>query len=121
MEQHPKKLLPDDFIRDQVRETIRRKHYSFRTEKSYVAWIRRYIFFHNKRHQLEIGCSERDVLTQATISRISLISFLTQINIGVSRRVYFLPSCSFIFITTSIKSSVLSFKSDNKLLVVKPE
>ena len=35
MEQRPKKLLPDDFIGDQVRETIRRKHYSIRTEKSY--------------------------------------------------------------------------------------
>ncbi len=46
MEQCPKKLLPDDFIGDRVRETIRRKHYSFRTEKSYVAWIRRYILFH---------------------------------------------------------------------------
>jgi len=34
MEHRPKKLL------DRVRETIRRKHYSFRTEKSYVAWIR---------------------------------------------------------------------------------
>ena len=37
MEQRSKKLLPDDFIVDQVRETIRRKHYSFRTEKSYAA------------------------------------------------------------------------------------
>ena len=115
MEQRPKKLL------DRVRETIRRKHYSFRTEKSYVAWIRRYILFHNKRHPLEMGRAERDVLTQATISRISLIGFLTQVNIGVSRRVYFLPSCSLIFITTSIKSSGLSFKSDNKFLAVKPE
>ena len=41
MEQRPKKLL------DRVRETIRRKHYSIRTEKSYVAWIRQYIFFNN--------------------------------------------------------------------------
>jgi hypothetical protein len=52
MEQRPKKLL------DRVRETIRRKHYSFRTERSYVAWIRRYIFFHNKRHPLEMGRAE---------------------------------------------------------------
>ena len=37
MEQRPKKLLPDDLIEDRVRETIGRKHYSFRTEKSYVA------------------------------------------------------------------------------------
>ena len=40
----PKKLL------DQVREAIRVKHYSYRTEQTYVQWIRRYILFHNKRH-----------------------------------------------------------------------
>ncbi len=33
---------------DQVRDAIRARHYSRRTEKSYVAWIRRYIFFHGK-------------------------------------------------------------------------
>ena len=37
MEQRPKKLL------DQVRDTIRTKHYSIRTERAYVDWIRRYI------------------------------------------------------------------------------
>jgi len=38
MEQRPKKFLPDDFIGDRVRATIRCKHYSFRTEKSSAAW-----------------------------------------------------------------------------------
>ena len=49
MEQRPKKLL------DRVRETRRRKHYSIRTEKSYVAWIRRYILFHNRCRSQEMG------------------------------------------------------------------
>src|SRR5438552_7613274 len=40
---------------DQVRETIRRKHYSIRTEEAYVDWIKRYIFFHNKRHPAEMA------------------------------------------------------------------
>lgn len=40
---------------DQVREKIRLKHYSIRTEDSYVSWIRRFILFHNKRHPLEMG------------------------------------------------------------------
>ncbi|MGI9065090.1 MAG: integron integrase [Pyrinomonadaceae bacterium] len=35
---------------DQVREVIRMKHYSIRTEQAYVDWIKRYIFFHDKRH-----------------------------------------------------------------------
>jgi hypothetical protein len=40
----PKKLL------DQVREALRLKHYSYRTEQAYVDWITRYILFHDKRH-----------------------------------------------------------------------
>jgi integron integrase len=35
---------------DQVRNCIRRRHYSIRTEQSYIDWIKRYIFFHNKQH-----------------------------------------------------------------------
>jgi integron integrase len=52
MEHRPKKLL------DQVREVIRLKHYSYRTEESYVAWIRRYILFHHKRHPKDMGSAE---------------------------------------------------------------
>jgi integron integrase len=40
---------------DRVREAIRARHYSLRTEEAYVAWIRRYIFFHKKRHPAEMG------------------------------------------------------------------
>ncbi|MGH7802530.1 MAG: phage integrase N-terminal SAM-like domain-containing protein [Thermodesulfobacteriota bacterium] len=70
MEQRPKKLLRDDFIGDWVRETIRRKHYSFRTEKSYAAWIRRYILFHNKRHPLKMGRAEIEAfLTYLAVNR----------------------------------------------------
>ena len=35
---------------DQVRDALRRRHYSFRTEQSYVHWIKRFIFFSDKRH-----------------------------------------------------------------------
>jgi Phage integrase, N-terminal SAM-like domain len=48
MEHRPKRLL------DQVRDAIRLKHYSIRTEESYVTWIKRYILFHNKRHPKEM-------------------------------------------------------------------
>ncbi|HYE34139.1 MAG TPA: phage integrase N-terminal SAM-like domain-containing protein [Methylocaldum sp.] len=34
---------------DQVREKIRLRHYSIRTEQAYVDWIRRFIVFHGKR------------------------------------------------------------------------
>lgn len=44
---------------DQVRQLMRLRHYSLRTEEAYVGWIRRYILFHGKRHPSELG--EKDV------------------------------------------------------------
>ena len=43
---------------DQVRNAIRRKHYSLRTEDSYVHWIKRFIYFHGKRHPRDLGEAE---------------------------------------------------------------
>src|SRR5437870_10192859 len=40
---------------DQVRDVIRRKHFSIRTEQAYVDWIRRFILFHNKRHPRDMA------------------------------------------------------------------
>ena len=40
---------------EQVKQAIRTRHYSDRTEKAYVHWIKRYIFFHNKRHPQEMA------------------------------------------------------------------
>ncbi len=40
---------------DQVSDAIRRLHYSRRTEESYVQWIRRHIYFHDKRHPATLG------------------------------------------------------------------
>lgn len=52
MKERPRKLL------DQVRDVVRVRHYSYRTEETYVYWIRRFILFHNKRHPNEMGVSE---------------------------------------------------------------
>lgn len=52
MDKPPKKLL------DQVRDLIRLKHYSIRTEQSYIPWIKRYIYFHKKRHPKDMGVPE---------------------------------------------------------------
>ena len=43
---------------DRVREAARVRHYSRRTERAYLAWIRRFIFFHGKRHPAEMGAPE---------------------------------------------------------------
>jgi len=48
----PPKLLA------QVRDLIRLKHYSIRTETQYVQWVRRFILFHGKRHPREMGAAE---------------------------------------------------------------
>ncbi len=43
---------------DSVRNAIQRKHYSPRTEETYVHWIRRFIFFSDLRHPRELGQAE---------------------------------------------------------------
>ena len=43
---------------DQVRNTVRAKHYSIRTEQAYVNWIKRFILFHHKRHPREMNSLE---------------------------------------------------------------
>jgi integron integrase len=43
---------------DQLRDAIRAKHYSYRTEQTYVDWCKRYILYHHKRHPAEMGVSE---------------------------------------------------------------
>jgi site-specific recombinase XerD len=43
---------------DQVRNVIRVKHYSIRTEQAYVDWIKRFILFHGKRHPAEMAEEE---------------------------------------------------------------
>ena len=43
---------------DRLRQTLRTRHYSPRTEKAYVSWVRRFVLFHEKRHPLEMGRAE---------------------------------------------------------------
>ncbi|MHB9021484.1 MAG: integron integrase [Halothiobacillus sp.] len=49
---NPPKLL------DQVRNKIRLKHYSIRTEQAYTDWIKRFILFHGKQHPRDLGAVE---------------------------------------------------------------
>ena len=63
MEKRSKKLL------DQVRDIIRFKQYSIRTEQAYVSWIKRYIIFHKKRHPREMGKPEiEEFLTNLAVN-----------------------------------------------------
>lgn len=50
--------MPKPRLLDQVRDAIRVKHYSMRTEEAYTHWIKRFILFHEKRHPLYMGENE---------------------------------------------------------------
>jgi integron integrase len=58
---------------DQYRERLRIKHYSLRTEQAYLHWVRRFIYFHSKRHPAGLGGPEveRFLSDLATEGRVS--------------------------------------------------
>ena len=59
-----KKLL--DIVRDKVRV----KHYSLSTERTYIHWIKHYIFYHNKKHPIEMAKPEIETfLTHLAVER----------------------------------------------------
>ena len=54
----------------QVRDRLRLKHYSLRTETAYVGWIKRYIHFHGKRHPRDLGKADVEAfLTSLAVER----------------------------------------------------
>jgi integron integrase len=70
-----------------VRDAIRRRHYSLRTEDTYVHWIKRFIYFSGKRHPAELGAAEvtaflnylardRDVAASTQNQALSALIFL---------------------------------------------
>ena len=78
---------------DQVHTAIRARHYSWRTEKAYVGWIKRFIIFHNKRHPATLGEAEvtaylstlatRDRVSSSTQNQaLSAIIFLYRVVLG---------------------------------------
>jgi hypothetical protein len=78
--------VPKPRLLDQVRAAIRARHYSRRTEKAYVAWIRRYIFLHDKRHPSDMGAPE--------VTRF-LSSLAVDENVAASTQNQALGACSF--------------------------
>jgi hypothetical protein len=67
---------------DHVRNVLRRKHYSIRTEQSYVDWIRRFILFDAKRHPAQMGKAEVTAFltylaTQRNVAALRKINIVT--------------------------------------------
>jgi len=55
---------------DRVREALRLRHYSYRTEQQYVGWIRRFVIFNNRRHPAQLGGSDVEAfLTHLAVDR----------------------------------------------------
>ena len=77
---------------DRVREGIRVRHYSRRTEEAYASWIRRFIVFHGKRHPRELGVNEvsafvsnlatRGVSASTQNQALSAVLFLYEVILG---------------------------------------
>src|SRR5262245_11029639 len=72
---------------DQIRTAIRRKHYSQRTEETYIHWIKRFIYFSGKRHPAQMGgpqvtaflnhlAAERHVASATQNQALSALLFL---------------------------------------------
>ena len=72
---------------EQVRDAINRRHYSPRTEETYVHWIKRFIYFSDRRHPRELGAAEvtaflnwlareRDVAAATQNQALSALLFL---------------------------------------------
>lgn len=79
---------------DQVRERIRYKHYSHRTEKAYLGWIRQFIRYHGLRHPKTMGAPEverflsalandRDVSASTQNQALSALLFLYSEVLGI--------------------------------------
>ena len=76
----PPKLL------DQVRDRLRVKHYSIRTEQVYVDWIKRFIWFQGKRHPKDMGAPEVEAfLTHLAVRGKVSASTQNQAKSAVSR------------------------------------
>jgi hypothetical protein len=58
LEAPPQLPLQQPKLLSRLRDAIRVRHYSLRTERSYVYWVRFYIHFHKLRHPQEMGAPE---------------------------------------------------------------
>ena len=55
---HPSLVRSQPKLLEQVRNAVRARHYSLRTEEAYVRWVKRFILFHDKRHPRDMGLQE---------------------------------------------------------------
>jgi hypothetical protein len=66
--------IPPVRLLDKVRQRIRLKGYSIRTEKSYVSWIKRFVPFHDKRHPQNMGKHEIEAFLSHLVMKRNVAS-----------------------------------------------
>jgi hypothetical protein len=70
-------FIPRPRLFDVVRDRLRVKHYSLRTERSCLQWMRRFILFHGRRHPRNLGAAEIEAfLSHLAVNRA--VAALTQ-------------------------------------------
>lgn len=62
----PPKLL------DRMRAAIRVRHYSLATERTYIGWVKRFIYFHQKRHPADMGAPEVEAFLSALATELDV-------------------------------------------------
>ena len=90
--------MPKPKLLDHVREVCRLKHFSIRTEQSYIHWIKRFILFHGKRHPLEM--SDQEI-------RAFISSLATDNNVSASTQTQAL--CAILFLYRDVLKTGLQF------------
>lgn len=87
-------MLHKPRLLDQVRDRIRVKHYSLRTEQAYIQWTKRFIFFYGKRHPKDMAApeveaflshlaTERNVSASTQSQALSALLFLYREVLGI--------------------------------------
>jgi predicted GIY-YIG superfamily endonuclease len=78
----PKKLL------EQMRDSLRLKHYSLRTEQSYCAWVERFIRFHHLRHPKDMGADEitKFLTHHARVSNVAAATQTRRVKASLTRQ-----------------------------------
>ena len=80
--------MPEKKLLDQMRDLIRAKHYSPRTEETYVDWAKRFIFFHHKQHPATLGLPEIEAF---------ILHLATELNLAASSQNQALSAILFLY------------------------
>jgi hypothetical protein len=72
---------------DQLRERIRYRHYSLRTEQTYVYWVRAFVRHHGLRHPRKMGAAEVEAFLRHLVGGVNYLGLPRCVTQNVTRRV----------------------------------